>query len=135
MLDPEAVWGEFLDMLSAEQICAEKIRPLHEAIKKEALYHILHRLSARVPPVKWPRNPSVRLNGNQLVYVVTLESEGEPTNFVFRFEVDGNHWFFRHVETILTPLDSIPPCRSHPSPTYQKRRRRGSGPSIGRRKT
>jgi len=75
-------------MLSAEQMLAEnivdKIKPLHEAISKEALYDILLRLRARVSPVQRPRYRTVGRNGNQLVYLVTLGSEGESTDFVFR---------------------------------------------------
>lgn len=105
-LDPKLVWKEFVGLLKSRRMPPDKIWPLHPELK-DPLYRVIMQFP-EVPDTAWPDNPKAMVRGNHINFLVRFEGIEHPADFVFMFEVDGGTWFFRHLENIRIPIDSVP---------------------------
>lgn len=124
MFDPKTVWSEFIGLMKSSSMTMDRIRPLHPSLR-EPVFEILQELACKVPPSAWPNDPALQVRGNHVICQVALSPRHakpghtepghakpchtEPCRFIFTFEVDGDHWFFRHLESITILMDSVPP--------------------------
>lgn len=83
------------------------------------MYRTLQGLTRLVLPSAWPETPQLQVRGNKIICQAVLNADNsehgpagldhtEPGHFISTFEVDGENWFFRHLESINIPMDSVP---------------------------
>ncbi len=102
------VWREFVEVLKKGQVTADKVRPYPEmAPLKETLMGFLSIMREKAVWQEWEATPECYRVGRHLHYVIPLSFDGEKATYCFTFLVEGENWYFRHLETITIRLDKI----------------------------
>ena len=102
------VWREFVETLEKGQMTADKVRPYPEMTPyKERIMGFLSTMREKAIWQEWQATPECYRVGSHLHYVIPLSFDGEKATYCFTFLVEGENWYFRHLETITIRLDKI----------------------------
>lgn len=101
-----SVWREFVDVLRAGPFPAERVRPYQPELLDGNLGALeIIRQQARAAELK--RTPEVFRVGRQLHYLLPLTLESGKATYTFTFLVDGDRWYFQHLDAIAIRLDRL----------------------------
>jgi hypothetical protein len=112
------VWREFVELVGAGKLPPERIQPYIESLRP-ALQGFVQNLQDEKRKADLERVPEIHPAGSQIHYLLPLDSE----QYCFSFLVDGEKWWFQHVECITLRLDHLGelPCSVFPDlPEKQK---------------
>lgn len=102
------VWNEFVAAHKKGQVAADKVRPYPEmAPFKETLMRFLSIMREKAVWQEWEATPECYRVGSHLHYLIPLGFDGEKDTYCFTFLVEGEDWYFRHLESITIRLDKI----------------------------
>jgi len=105
--DEIRIWKEFVIMLKENRITLGCIRPL-EFISKETQVEVLNSFRRGAVWEEWEAEPEIVRYENHVNFVIPLKGMyGEWTKYCFMFLVEGDEWYYRHVEAIFIRLDKI----------------------------
>lgn len=105
--DEIRIWKEFVIMLKENRITLDRIRPL-EFISKETQVEVLNSFRRGAVWEEWEAEPEIVRYENHVNFVIPLKGMyGEWTKYCFMFLVEGDEWYYRHVEAIFIRLDKI----------------------------
>jgi len=108
--DDLTAWREFVALVKAGRMTADRIRP-HEGMSKDALLEQLGRFKGWHDQLgSWKEwdNPEVLSTGKFTNYIVTFTWGGQTkSDFCFTLVNDGNSWDYVHVENIFIRLDRL----------------------------
>jgi len=96
------IWREFVSAVKKGEITAGMVCPLHPSLTED-MVRWLHMIGEQATRAQLTADPEVSRVGNQINYIVPL---GEST-ICFMLAVDGDRWYFRHMENIFIRLDKI----------------------------
>ncbi len=103
-----AVWHQFLALLRAGPFPAERIRPYDEGLRESNL-RVLEKIRREASPRELARTPEVFRVGQQIHYLLPLTlNEGKAT-YTFTFVLDGDRWYYQHLDAIAIRLDRLGP--------------------------
>lgn len=103
-----AVWQEFVDLLKSGSFPAERVRPYQESLR-EPLLGFLKLMREQANWEEWNTEPDVFRVGDQLHFLLPLTSGEDTTTYSFSFLVEGDEWFFQHLESIALRMDQLGP--------------------------
>lgn len=99
-------WRQFVSMLQAGPMPADKIRP-YEGVSKDLLVGFLSQIRKNVNWAEWEIIAEIHRVGNSTHYVIPLTIDGTKQTLSFTFLNEGNTWYFQHIESILLRLDQV----------------------------
>ncbi|MGA1981940.1 MAG: hypothetical protein ABSG84_05665 [Acidobacteriaceae bacterium] len=99
-------WKQFVSMLRAGPIPAEKVRP-YEGVSKDLLIGFLSTIREKAIWSEWEATPEIHRVGSDTHYVIPLTIDGTKQTLSFTFLNEGGNWYFHHIESILLRLDEI----------------------------
>ena len=113
--DDIKIWMEFLVSLKKDELTHDRFRPYDESLRAR----IMEFLTSIREKVSWDELeavPEIHRVGNQIHYLVPLTFDDERVTFCFTLLMEGNDWYFRHLESIFIRLDEIssPPTSTFP---------------------
>lgn len=110
-----AVWREFVRLLRSGQFPAERVKPYQENLR-EPLLGFLELMREQADWEEWDTEPDVFLVGDRLHFLLQLTFGEHKTTYSFSFLVEGDEWFFQHMEAIALRMDQIgsPPVSEFP---------------------
>lgn len=100
--DNMAVWQEFVASLKDSTMTVERIRP-YPGLSAETLLGWLKTLGTEVSAEQWAVAPEMYRVGEHLHCLLVLPQ----TTFCLSFLIDGDSWYFRHIENVFIRLDRI----------------------------
>lgn len=103
------VWHEFARALEDGSMSIERIRP-YQGLSAETLLGWLKTLGAEVPHEQLAAIPEMYHVGDLLHYLLALPE----VTYCLTFVIEGDAWYFRHIENVfirLDRIDSIPASR------------------------
>jgi len=101
------VWKEFVLLFKNNELSQEHIRP-HQEFPREQLMEMLNRFRKSVSWEEMEREPEVIRYDNQLNFLVPLTTtEGGKYTYCFSFILEGDKWYFQHLEGIFIRLDKV----------------------------
>ena len=103
-----AVWHEFVDLLRAQPFPTERVRPYREELR-EPLLGFLGMMREQAEWEEWSREPDVFRAGDRVHFVLPLTFSGETASYCFSFTIQGDEWYFQHLEGIYLRLDELGP--------------------------
>jgi len=107
--DDRDVWREFVGLLKAGRMTADRIRP-EKPLTPESQLAILRGFSKNAVWEEWEAEPKIVRYGDRLTFLVTLgKSVQSPRTYSLNFLIENGRWFYRFVEGIVLPLDRIGP--------------------------
>jgi len=117
------IWQEFVSLFKNGQLAPEHIRP-HKEFPREQLMDMLNRFRPQIPWHEMETEPETIVYENQLNFLVPLTTtEGGKYTYCFSFILEGEKWYFQHLEGIFIRLDkigSIPTSKFPDLPEQQK---------------
>jgi hypothetical protein len=102
------IWKQFVAMLRAGPIPADKIRPYDPSLL-EPLMGFLTVMREKANWAEWESTPEIHRDGATTHYVIPLTYDGRKRTFCFTFLTEGNNWYFEHFESILIRMDQLGP--------------------------
>ena len=106
--DDLAIWREFVAAMKTGGLPSAKLRPYYENLK-EPILGWLKEMSAKATWPEWEKTPEVHRVGEHVHFLTPLTFDGRTANYCLTFLVEGNGWFFRHLEAINIRLDKTGP--------------------------
>lgn len=101
------IWQEFVSLFKEGRLTAKHIRP-HKEFPIEQLTDMLNRFRPQIPWEEMQPEPETIVNENQLNFLVPLTTtEGGKYTYCFSFILEGDKWYFQHLEGIFIRLDKI----------------------------
>jgi hypothetical protein len=100
------VWKQFVRILRAGPIPADKVHPYDPSLK-EPMIGFLSMMREKANWAEWELTPEIHHVGSSTVYVIPLTFDGKKQVYCFTFLNEGNNWYFQHVESILLRLDQL----------------------------
>ncbi len=100
------IWKEFVEILKKGDFPQEKIRPYYETLK-EPLLGFLKQMREKASWDEWEATPEIYRVENRVHFLIPLSFDGQKATYCFSFLVDGNNWYFQHLEAIIIRLDQI----------------------------
>src|SRR5271157_914725 len=83
------VWKQFVSMLRAGPIPADKVRP-YEPWLKEPMIGFLSVMRGKASWAEWESTPEIHRVGSSTHYVIPLTFDGKKQTFCFTFLNEGN---------------------------------------------
>jgi hypothetical protein len=106
--DDLRVWREFVEALKKGQVTADRVRPYPEMTSfKERVMEFLSTMREKAIWQEWQATPECYRVGSHLHCLIPLSFDGEKATYCFTFLVEGENWYFRHLEAITIRLDKI----------------------------
>lgn len=105
------IWRALVAALKQGTLTAEQIRPYHDSLRQPMLGFLTtmaEQTAARSLWHQWDVVPEIFRVGDHVHYLAKLSVEGQEVTYCFSVLVDGEEWFFRHLEAIHIRLDKIP---------------------------
>jgi hypothetical protein len=106
--DDLAIWTEFVASMKKGDFPAAKVRPYYEQLK-EPILGFLTEMRAKATWTEWARTPQVFRVGEHIHFLTPLTFDGRSAEYCFTFLIEGNGWYFRHLEAINIRLDKTGP--------------------------
>ena len=106
--DDLAVWNDFSRTLRGGGLRADRIRPYDEQIRR-ALLEFIAAIREESKPEDWQAPPETHRVGSQIHFLIPLTTKEGKKTFCFTLLVEGEMWFFQHVESIFIRLDQVGP--------------------------
>lgn len=101
------VWKEFVLLYKSNELSPEHVRP-HQEFPREQLMETLNRFRKSVPWEEMEKEPEFIQYDNHLNFLVPLTTtEGGKYTYCFSFVLEGDKWYFQHLEGIFIRLDKI----------------------------
>jgi hypothetical protein len=100
------IWKQFVSMLRAGPLPAEKIHPYDPSLK-EPIARFLSMMREKANWDEWESTPEIHPVGSSTHYVIPLTIDGNKQTLCFTFLKEGNDWYFQHVESILIRMDQL----------------------------
>ena len=104
------VWKQFVSALKEGRLTEEKIRPyeeLHQLVPPAALLKYLSIMREKATWGEWETSPEIHRLDDTVHYLIPLTFDGRKNTFCFTFLLQGDQWYFRHMESITIRLDKI----------------------------
>lgn len=103
---PPKIWNEFIATLKKDYFPPDKIRPYYESLK-EPVRGFLKIIHDKADWQEFENDPEVHVVEKQVHYLIPLTFDGEKATYCFSFLVEGDDWYFQHLEAITIRLDKI----------------------------
>ena len=105
--DEIRIWKEFVKLLKENRITPDRIRPL-EFLSKESQIEALNTFRRGAVWEEWDTEPEIVRYDNQVNFIIPLKGKsGAWRDYCFMFLIEGDEWYYRHVEGIFIRLDKI----------------------------
>ncbi|MEM2994452.1 MAG: hypothetical protein QXI91_00330 [Candidatus Bathyarchaeia archaeon] len=104
--DDSRIWNEFVTLLKKGSLTLDKIRP-HKDFLREPLMDFLTVIKEKVPQEELGAEPEIHKIDGKVHYLIPLTIEGKKNEYCFTFLVEGDRWYFQHVESIIIRYDKI----------------------------
>ncbi len=101
-----AVWREFVTLLQAGPFPADRVRPYQPELLESNL-RSLEDIRQQADPRELKRTPEVFRVGPQLHYLLPLKLKDGKATYTFTFLVDGDRWYYQHLDAIAIRLDRL----------------------------
>jgi hypothetical protein len=104
------VWRQFVSALKEGRMTEDKIRPyeeLRELAPASALAKYLAIMKEKATWKEWDAAPEIHQLDDTVHYLIPLTFDGRKNTFCFTFLLQGDQWYFRHMESITIRLDKI----------------------------
>lgn len=112
--DDIEIWKEFVVNLKKGGLTTDKIRPYHESFR-EPIRKFLAMMKEKVSWEEIEATPETHRVGDQRHYLIPLTFDDQKATYCFTFLIEGNKWYFQHIESITIRLDKMP---SLPTSTF-----------------
>ncbi len=103
-----AVWREFVTLLQAGPFPADRVRPYRPELLEPNL-RFLEVIREQADPRELRRTPEVFRVQRQLHFLLPLELGGTRGTYTFSFLLDGDRWYYQHLDAIAIRLDRLGP--------------------------
>ena len=104
--DGMEIWKEFVESLKKGELTHDRIRPYDESLSV-AIMQFLTVIEEKVSWEELDATPEVHRVCNQVHYLIPLTFDGDRTTLCFTLLMEGNKWYFQHLESIFIRLDRI----------------------------
>ena len=118
--DDLAIWNDFSRTFREGGITADRIRPYFEELRGP-LVGFISAIREQAKAEDWQAPPEIHRVGNQIHFLIPLTTKEGKKTFCFTVVVEGEAWFFQHVESIFIRLDQTgpPPVSRFPDVTAE----------------
>ncbi len=103
------IWKEFVGLLKAGKISADRIRPLRQLGDsfKPVLMGYLDTIRIQASPSDWGAQPEIIRSGDRVQFLVPWSARDQKITYCLSFVGDTSQWYFQHLETIFVRLDKL----------------------------
>ena len=104
------VWSQFVSALKEGRLTEENIKPYEELRQlnpASVMLKFLAVMKQKAVWEEWDQVPEIHRLGDTVHFLIPLTFDGRRNTFCFSFLLQGDHWYFRHVESITIRLDKI----------------------------
>lgn len=102
------IWKDFVENLKKGELTSDEVRPYNESLKAP-LIELLASLRSKVSWEEFEATPEVHRVHDQVCYLIPLTFDGHKDTYCFTLLIQGDKWYFRHIESIFIRLDKIAP--------------------------
>ena len=109
--EPAKVWSEFVAKLRAGTLTAADIRAEYTTPEQQLtwLKQLKDASDARKGWADWEDKPEIFTVGNHVQVLARVNEGTQYLTLCFTFLIDGQRWYYSHMETITLRLDKVGP--------------------------
>jgi len=104
--DELEIWKEFVISLKKGEITWDNIHPHYEIIR-EPMLEFLRQIREKAQWTEFKITPEIHWVGDHVYYLIALTLDGQKSTYCFTILIEGNKWYFQHLERIILRLDKI----------------------------
>jgi hypothetical protein len=105
--DDLAIWKEFVQLLKADALTLDRIRPA-SPMTPESQLTLLKDFAGNAAWEEWEAAPEVVRYEQRVSFIITLKQKwNSPWTYTFNFIIEDGRWYYRFMEGLFLRLDQV----------------------------